>query len=127
MLFRNKHTSNYEFPTLTLYNGDTFDNAKQKLFLHLCKERFKVFYPNNYPIASVTRNFNEHELKDPKNKLLKGVRTFYFPAFHYRGGPCITLSAKNDYDDFVFAPKMEINKHINRDYFGSIINALHEK
>lgn len=127
MLFKNKYNKNYEFPTLSLYNGDTFDNIKQKLFLHLTKERFKVFYPNNYPIASIERNFFDYELEDNKNKLFKGVRTFYFPAFHFRGAPCVTLSTKNTYDDFIFSSKMEIGKHLNKDYYNSIINSLHEK
>lgn len=127
MLYRNKITKNYEFPTISLLNGDTFSVAKQKLFLHLSKERFKLYYPNKFAIASVTRNFYEHELQDPKNKLLKGVRTYYFQGFHFRGIPSLAMSEKNEYDDFIFTPKNIINKHINKDYYDSIIDSLFDK
>lgn len=127
MLFKNKFTGNFEFPTITLYNGDSFRNAKQKLLLHLCKERFKLFYGPHVPIMSITRDFYEHELEDPKNRNFKGVRTFYYPGFHFRGNPCVIPSTVNSYVDYIFTPKMEVNRHVDKNYYNSIINCLQEK
>ena len=127
MVFKNKHTGFYEFPTIPLVNGDTFKIAKLKLFIHLTKEKFKVFYEQHYPSFCTTRSLYDYEREDPKNKNVRGVRTFYYPAYHFRGAPTITPNIKHHYEDFLFTPKIEINRHMDETYYNAIIHGLQEK
>jgi hypothetical protein len=127
MLFKNKYTNQYEIPTISLFNGDSFDLTKFKLYICLTREEFKVYWANPYPSFHITREFHEYEKNDPKNKGLAGVRTFYFDAFHFRGGPSVTPNRKHPYVDFIFSPKNEMNKHLTKNYWDAIIPCLQEK
>jgi hypothetical protein len=52
---------------------------------------------------------------------LKGVRTFFFQAHHWRGLPTLspgtTEDATHDYDNFVWIPKRQLNEYFSKDYF----------
>jgi hypothetical protein len=126
MLFRNKFTGEYEFPTSTLYHGDNFQLARYKLFIELTKERFKIFLEDEHPDFCLTRKFHDYELEDPKNKGFNGVRTFYFPAFHFRGTPQVYINNRHPYDDFLFATKLNLNKVTSEQYYHGIVHALSE-
>jgi hypothetical protein len=126
MLFRNKITDQWEFPSLTLYNGDSFEMSKVKLFFHVTKENFKIYYPDNHPLFVLTREFYEHEKEDPKNKGLRGVRTFYYQAQHFRGAPMLTPNGKHPYDDFLLSSKFNMNNFLKKNYYDGVISALLE-
>ena len=127
MLCKNKHINQWEFPSMSLYNGDSFTDTKFKLYFCLTGEEFKVFYPNPYPSFHITRDFYEYEKDDPKNKGLTGVRIYYYDALHFRGVPKITPNYRHPYSEYVFTPKHEINKHVPKNYWNAVINCLQDK
>ena len=124
MLFRNKNTNEYEFPTMTLYHGDNFQIGKYRLFVDLTKEKFKIYFDSDHPEFCLTRPFHDYEQSDPKNKGLNGVRTFYYPAHHFRGTPQVFANKRHPYDDFVFATKLNFNQVTTEEYYHGVIHAL---
>ena len=127
MLLKNKLTGEYEFPTLSLYNGDNFDNTRYRLYFHLCQEEFKIHFISPYPAFHITRDFLDYEKEDPKNKGFAGVRTFYMNAHHYRNPVIITPNKKHPYEDYIFTPKHEFNKYVKKNYWDAFISNLQEK
>jgi hypothetical protein len=127
MLTKNGITNQWEFPTMPLIHGDMLDSVKYKLFLFLTHDRFKAFFPTNFPSFQLTRDFNEYEKEDPKNKNLKGVRTYYFHAFHFRGEPYINKNKRHPYNDLAIVPKNELNKFFTKNYYEGVINCLAER
>lgn len=54
------------------------------------------------------------------------MRTLYFHGFHYKG--IAKLNEENDdYDDYAWVPKYEMNQYLNEDYFNVIINSMTDK
>jgi hypothetical protein len=47
---------------------------------------------------------------------LKGVRTYYFKAHHWRGLPEMNLE-DSKYDDWNWVPKIKFNEYMSKDYF----------
>jgi len=127
MLFKNKKTGEFEFPSIPMYNGDTFDQSKYRLFFYICQEQFKIVYATPYPHFMITRDFHDHEKEDPKNKGYTGVRTFYLQGFHYRNTPIVTPNSKHPYNDFIFIPKYELSKYVGENYWNGVISNLQEK
>jgi hypothetical protein len=74
----------------------------------------------------ITRDLHDYEKADPKNKDFRGVRTYYYHAFHFRGRPEVVQNAQHCYEDFVFSTKREVNKVVAKPYFNTIIGALQE-
>lgn len=58
---------------------------------------------------------------------LKGVRTYFFHANHWRGLPSLTIREemidKLHYDDFAWVPKRKMNEFFNREYYEIFANA----
>lgn len=127
MLFKNRKSDIWEFPTIPLLNGDSFEIAKLKLFFNVTKEFWKIFFPPHHPAFAITRDFHEYEREDPKNKGLKGVRTYYFHAFHFRGIPMVYPNLKHNYTDYSLVPKIQMNKWVGENYYRGIITNLTEK
>jgi len=125
-LCRNKFTKEYEFPSMPLYHGDNFNLSRYKLFVELTKERFKVYFEDEHPLFHLKRNFHDYELADPKNKGLNGVKTFYYPAFHFRGTPQVYINNRHPYDDFIFTTKMGFSKVATENYFHALAHGLSE-
>jgi hypothetical protein len=126
MYFKNKHTGEMEFPTIPLHNGDLFNDVKYRLFLNLTRENFKIFFYDHHPGFMITRDFHDYEREDPKNKDLRGVRTYYYHAFHFRGRPEVVPNAQHCYDDFILATKREANKVISKPYYSAVIGSLQQ-
>lgn len=73
-------------------------------------------------MAATIREFSEAEKQEAANKQLKGVRTFFFQAHHWRGMPTLSPGDNSeaplhDYDDFVWVPKRQLNEYFSKDYF----------
>jgi hypothetical protein len=85
-----------------------------------------VYYPGHEPLFCVTRDLHEYEKEDPKNKGLKGVKTFYFNGYHYRGQPSLFENKKHVYEDFCLCPKYKINKFLSKNYWEGVISGLSE-
>jgi hypothetical protein len=87
LLLKNKHTGEWEFPTMSLMNGESFTRVRKKLFAHISKEKWLVRHQHLSPALATLRPLTEFEKQDRRNSILSGVRTFYFQAFHLRGLP----------------------------------------
>lgn len=60
------------------------------------------------------------ERQDRNNMDMKGVRTFYFQAHHYRGLPEFNFE-NTDYEDFAWVPKRQLNEYFDREYYDIFI------
>ncbi len=116
LILRNRYTKEWEFPTGKLFFGQTFIRGKQNLFNDISDGLWKIKYFGNSPIVATLREFTEAEKQDPLNSSLKGVRTFFFTAHHWRGLTQMNYD-KNEYDDFSWVPKRQLNEYFSRDYF----------
>ena len=87
LVLRNKYTKEWEFPTYKIFFGETFLKGKQNLFTDLTGDDWKVRYIGQQPVVSTLREFSKAEQQDTLNKGLKGVRTYFFEAYHQRGLP----------------------------------------
>jgi len=61
------------------------------------------------------RDFTLAEQEDERNQMLKGVRTYFFYANHWRGLPEI-VKDHPEYDDFAWVPKRKLNEFMTKDY-----------
>lgn len=138
MIVRNKYTHEWEFPTSNMFFGQTFLRAKQNLFNTIAAKdsdeaetssedggtAWKVKYFGQSPIAATIREMTPAERLNLANKDLKGVRTFYFQAHHWRGLPTLSKSEGNhDYDDFAWVPKRKMNEYFRKDYHAIFMKA----
>lgn len=75
------------------------------------------------------RDFTPIEREDKANESLKGVRTYWFGAHHWRGVPDMTsiISEDNqnntsDWIDYAWVPKRQLNEFFSKDYHDVFIN-----
>jgi len=87
LLLKNKHTEEWEFPTMPLMNAESFVRTRKKLFSWISKEKWLVRHRHLGPAVATLRPFTEFEKQEKRNSILAGVRTFYFHAYHLRGLP----------------------------------------
>jgi len=64
MLFKNKHTGKWEFPTLPLRWGENFNQRRQMLQYVISRDLFKVHFPTDEPSLQITRDMFPHEEKE---------------------------------------------------------------
>ena len=126
VLFKNKNTGKWEFPTISLKWGDTFGQKKELLQYILSRDQFKVHFPSQHPFIQLTRGFYKNETSCSKFMEYNGVRTYYFDAFHFRGELKLHVNDQHDYIDYVFASKGEMNKYLDENYYNAIIGSLFE-
>ncbi|CDW83242.1 UNKNOWN [Stylonychia lemnae] len=122
LIFKNKYTKEWEFPTGKIYFGQTFLKAKQNLFTQLSNDAWKVRYIGGHPMVATIREFTPAEQRDSLNHGLRGVRSYFFPANHYRGFPEYQLD-QTDFEDFAWVPKRLLNEYFDRDYYEIFIRA----
>jgi hypothetical protein len=120
LILKNKYTKEWEFPTGKVFFGQTFLRAKQNLFSHLTNDTWKVRYIAGYPMVATIREFTPAE--NTLNHGLRGVRSYFFSANHYRGFPEYQLD-KTDFEDFAWVPKRQLNEYFERDYYEIFIRA----
>ena len=105
-----------------MFFGQTFLRAKQNLFNSMTEGVWKIKHYGATPTVASLREFTEAEKQDKNNKELKGVRTFYFPAHHWRGLPTMKLD-KTEYDDFAWVPKRQMNEYFSKEYYDVFVRA----
>jgi len=71
-LFKNSLTGAWEFPTISLMAGDSFQTSKLKLHINISKENYSIRFIRPSPCAALTREFFTHENEDKKNEYLHG-------------------------------------------------------
>lgn len=115
LIFRNKFTQEWEFPTTKIFFGQSFLRAKQNLFQSFSDGVWKIKYYQQQPLVATLREFTEVEKQDKLNKGMKGVRTFFFQAHHWRGLPQMDLQ-NTEFDDHAWVPKRLLNEYFTEDY-----------
>ena len=106
LILKNKYTGRWEFPTSKVLLGTTFLREKQDMFLKLTKDSWKIKFASNIPIVHTLRDLTIAENEDQMNQGLKGVRTYFFAAQHYRGLPDFDFeNPEIDHHDFMWIPK----------------------
>jgi hypothetical protein len=69
------------------------------------------------------REFSDAERADPANDGLKGVRTYFFGAHHFRGLPEMNFS-QTEHDDWAWIPKRQLNEYLTKEYYDVFIHAF---
>jgi len=109
-LVKNRYTGEWEFPVTKQYYSETFFRAKLNLFARLTENKWKIKFFGSSPILHTLREFTPLEKFDELNDDLKGVRTYWFGAHHWRGIPDMIISDTEDnsdseYIDWAWVPK----------------------
>ena len=125
-IVQNKYTQEWEFPTGTIFFGETFLRAKQNLFVKLSGNQWRIKYYGSLPQTHTMRDFTVAEREETTWDHLKGVRTYYFHANHWRGLPCLseTITKDTDYQDFRWIPKRQLNDYFTEEYYKVFIHGL---
>jgi hypothetical protein len=87
---------------------------------------WKIKYFGQAPIAATIRELTPFEKQDTQNQALKGVRTFYFQAHHWRGLPDLSPQS-TEWEDFAWIPKRQLNEYFARDYYEIFIHSTHTR
>lgn len=95
MIFKNKYTDEWEFPVTKMYLNQSIFRAKYKLFDELTENKWRIKFFGSSPVLHTIREFTPIEDKDVVNNGLKGVRTYWFGAHHWRGFPEFITNASN--------------------------------
>jgi hypothetical protein len=72
LICKNKETNSWEFPNISMFYGDTFELMKLKMHFQIFKDNFTIRTTKKSPSVVLTRNLNESELLNEKNKGLNG-------------------------------------------------------
>lgn len=125
LILKNKYTGRWEFPTTKIFLGTSFLRAKQDMFTVISKDSWKVKFSSNLPTVHTLRDFTIAEQEDLMNRGMKGVRTYFFSAHHYRGLPEFDFeNPEIDHHDFSWIPKRQLNEYLTQDYFDAFVPAL---
>ena len=88
---------------------------------------WRVKYSGNIPQVHTLRDFTVAEKENKEIAHLKGVRTYFFHAHHWRGLPELMIREemreKLPYDDYAWVPKRKMNEFLTREYFDVFIHA----
>lgn len=74
-------------------------------------------------MISTVREFNKTEKADKLNDGLKGARTYFYGAHHYRGLPEFDFDDKV-HEDWAWVPKRQMNEYLSSDNYGVFVHAL---
>ena len=136
LIVQNKYTGEWEFPITKMNFGQTFFQAKFDLFTELTANKWRIKFFGSSPLMHTLREFTPDEKQDIMNNGLKGVRTYWFGAHHWRGFPDMMIGQSKDeagevlspsgmiseYTDWAWIPKRELNKYFSREYYDVFIN-----
>jgi len=75
--------------------------------------KWKVKYFGQLPLIHTVRDFTIAEKESKPNDGLKGVRTYFFGAHHWRGLPEINFE-NVDHDDWAWIPKRQLNEYFTK-------------
>mmetsp|Transcript_13477 Transcript_13477/g.22935 ORF Transcript_13477/g.22935 Transcript_13477/m.22935 type:complete len:396 (-) Transcript_13477:96-1283(-) len=117
LMLRNKHTGEWEFPVSTIHFGTTFFKQKVNLFSDLTDNKWRIKFFGSSPIMHTLREMTALEKRDIKNESLKGCRTYWFGAHHWRGFPEMAFKDHHDFDDFAWVPKRQANEYLTRENY----------
>ena len=120
-LVKEKETGKWVFPQLALLDKIPFVDGRVQLFGKLSEGRWEVAHGELYPEVITKRELTETERRDPRNKRIRGVKTYYFDAKFFKG----TMGVNKDiYDDYAWVTRLELNKYFDRDQYKTFVNFL---
>ena len=123
LILKNKYTQEWEFPVTRIMMSETFLNAKLKLFKEISGDIWKVKFFGQGPQMATIREFTPVEKTDKRNTDLRGVRSYFFGAHHWRGYPeLFTTNEETDYNDWAWVPKKQLNEYMTEQYYNVFIN-----
>lgn len=122
LVFKNKYTGEWEFPTKAMVYGQTFYQAREELFKELTSG-WQVSHVGRAPEVATLRAFTEAETKNSRNDEFTGVRTYYYESIHKRGLPEMNLE-NSDWDEFEWVPRAYMNKYLNKERYEMFIDAM---
>ena len=96
LIVKNRYTGDWEFPITKLNIGQSFFRAKYNLFNTLTDNKWRIKFFGSSPLLHTLREFTPIETEDKLNTDLKGVRTYWFGAHHWRGIPEMVISDTQD-------------------------------
>lgn len=103
--------------------GSTFFKTKMNFFMNLTDNEWRIKFMGSSPMLHTIREFTPEEQEDELNYGLKGVRTYFFSAHHWRGYPMMNLE-ESDYDDWAWVPKRQLNEYLLKDYYEIFIDIM---
>jgi len=125
LIVKNKYTK-WEFPISRIFMSETFFKAKLNLFNQLSGGQWKIKFFGQGPLLHTVREFTEVEQFDKLNNDLKGVRSYFFGAHHWRGLPEMLMKNESenttDYNDWAWVPKREMNEYFTKEYYDVFID-----
>lgn len=122
LVLKNKYTKEWEFPTGSIYFGESFYKARNNLFEKFAKD-WTCGNVSRSPFLHTIWDLTDAEIEQPINKNYRGVRTYYFLSCHRRGVPMFKFE-NTDWEDWAWVPKLEINKYFTKERFDLFINSL---
>ena len=121
LLVKNKENGEWEFPSFYVLESEKFVEARAKYFGFLSNNNWSVYHYPVQPFVFRKREFTNEEKQDPRNKRLKGVKTFYFAASHAEG--VIEINPRL-YSDYAWVSKLEMNQYLTRENYFTFIHSL---
>jgi hypothetical protein len=85
--------------------------------------QWKVKYFGQLPLIHTVRDLSIAEKEEKMNEGLKGVRTYFFGAHHWRGLPEMTFN-NTSHEDWAWIPKRQLNEYFTKEYYDVFIHAL---
>lgn len=94
------------------------------MFEALTGNTWRIKFFGSAPMMHTVREFTDAEREDQLNADLKGVRTFFFGAHHWRGVPELLASpdGATDYCDWAWVPKRQFNEFFTKEYYDVFVN-----
>ena len=87
----------------------TFFKAKFNLFSRLTGNKWRAKFISSRPDLHTLRELTSLEKEDPRNHDMKGVRTYWFGAHHWRGLPEFAFEEKDndstEFHNYAWVPK----------------------
>ena len=125
LLLKNRYSGEWEFPVGRLMQNQTFFRAKMDLFKQLAATEWRVKFTGSTSVMHTIREFTPEEASaDLGNDGLKGVRTFWFSAHHWRGEPQLLVDENSQYEDWAWVPKRLMNEYLSREQHSVFVDVM---
>jgi hypothetical protein len=88
-------------------------------------ERASILFPQSSPAELekyMAKKYDMPKNPEPIEKPVVGSKTFWFKSIHLEGD--INLQPDTGYDDYVWVPKKEMNKYLDRETYNTFIKCL---
>lgn len=96
-----------------------------ELFKSLVETEWRIKFTSSSPALHTIREFTPDEVEtDRGNDGMKGVRTFWFTAHHWRGEPRLLVEGDSLYEDWAWVPKRLMNEYLSREAHSVFVDMM---